>query len=371
MVFDKMRSLNLLIKPSSCNCNLRCKYCFYFDVAENRNNYTFGNMSYETLENMVKNVFNTVTHEVTFMFQGGEPLLRGISFYNKLHEYIEKYNKDKIKVNFSVQTNGTLLNDKWINLFKKYNYLLGVSIDGTKDIHDIFRIDIRQKGTFDSILNNINKLRENNIDFNILTVINSEVSKNAKKIYDYYKLNNFKFLQFIPCLDPLSYDEKDFSLTAKDYGVFLDELFNLWYEDLKNNDYVSVRYFENLILILLGKNPEACDMMGRCSVNVVVEADGSIYPCDFYVLDDYRIGNINSDKIVDIVFSEKALKFVRDSIKFPEKCSKCKYLKICRTGCKRHKDKSNYNKFCESYIYFLDRNLKKLLDVRDNYLDKI
>lgn len=366
MKFNKLRALNLLIKPASCNCNLRCSYCFYFDEAENREVYSYGNMSYETLENLVKNAFSHVEYELSFMFQGGEPTMRGINYFYKLHEYVEKYNINKIKVNFSIQTNGTLLNKRWFDLFEKYNYLIGVSIDGTKDIHDIFRIDVRKRGTFDSVLNNILELKKRNIQFNILSVINKEVSKNAKRIYEYFKKQEFSFLQFIPMLDKLKDDKEEiYSLTSKDYGIFLDELFNLWYKDIKNGNIINIRYFENLLLILLGRNPESCDMVGQCSVNFVVEADGSVYPCDFYALDEYKIGNINKESIIDIVFSKKAMDFVRNSIKKPKKCIECKYLKICRSGCKRHKNEDMENKFCESYIYFLDRNLSKLEEIRN------
>ncbi|WP_064579732.1 anaerobic sulfatase maturase [Streptobacillus moniliformis] len=369
MKINKLRSLNLLIKPSSCNCNLRCNYCFYFDVAENRETYTYGNMSFETLENLVKNVYDCVEYQVNFIFQGGEPTMRGINYYYKLHELIEKYNKNNVNTTFSIQTNGTLLNKRWFDLFEKYNYLIGISLDGTKDIHDIFRIDIRQKGTFDSILNNINKLRERNIDFNILCVVNSEVSKNAKKIYEFFREQKFEFLQFIPALDPLkNYDEKDYTLTAENYGKFLDEIFNLWYEDLKKGNFISIRYFENLLLILSGRNPEVCDMVGHCSVNTVIEADGSVYPCDFYVVDERRLGNINTQSIPEIIFSQKATEFVRESFKIDEKCKTCKYLKICRTGCKRHKDENNVNKFCYSYKYFFGRNLDKLVDIRNRFI---
>lgn len=371
MKFDKMRSVNLLIKPSSSGCNLRCSYCFYFDVADNREVYDYGNMKIETLENLVKNVYNHVEENVTFMFQGGEPTLRGINFFYKLHEFVEKYNINSIKTNFAMQTNGTLLNDRWFDLFNKYNYLIGVSVDGTKDIHDLFRLDIRKKGTFDSILNNINKMKKRKIDFNILCVVNSEVAKSGNKIYSYFDENNFDFMQFIPALDPLKdKSDKEYTLTAKNYGIFLDEIFNLWYDDIKKGKFKSIRYYENLLMILLGREPEACDMVGRCSVNVVVEADGSVYPCDFYVLDERRLGNVNTDRLVDIVFSKKGLEFVKESYKLHDNCKKCKYLKLCRGGCKRHKNGENYNKFCESYLYFFDRNLNKLLEIRDMLIKK-
>lgn len=361
MYFNKIRSLTLLIKPASCNCNLRCTYCFYFDVSFNRNTYSYGNMSFETLENTIRKLFDCVEYQVNFAFQGGEPTMRGINFYYKFHEYIEKYNVNNIKVSFSIQTNGTMLNKRWFDLFKKYNYLVGVSLDGTKDINDLFRIDIRKKGTFDSILNNIKKLEQNNISYNILCVVNHEIAKNGKKVYEFFKSQNFKYMQFIPYLEPLKKEK----LEDKNYGYFLDEVFNLWYKDIKCGNLISIRYFENLLMILMGLNPESCDMLGRCSVNFVLEADGSVYPCDFYVLDEFKLGNINENSVTDILFSPKGLEFVKKSLKSHKKCISCKYLKICRTGCKRHKNEENYNKFCESYIYFFEKNLEKLFSLKE------
>ena len=123
----KMKNLNLLIKPASSSCNLRCRYCFYYDVADNREVKNYGIMNDDTLENMVKKVFDDVEYSANFAFQGGEPTMAGIEFFEKFHKFVEKYNTKKIIVNFSLQTNGTLLNKKWLELFKKHNYLIGLS----------------------------------------------------------------------------------------------------------------------------------------------------------------------------------------------------------------------------------------------------
>lgn len=366
MTERKIRNLSLLIKPASSSCNLSCAYCFYFDEAKNRAVSNYGNMSYETLSNLVKNAFFHAEETVSFMFQGGEPTVRGIDFFYKFHELVETYNQRKIGVSYSIQTNGTLLNKEWVSLFKRFRYLVGISIDGMKEIHDMFRLDYKNEGSFDRVLENLYLLREEGIDFNILTVVNSEVAKRGEEIYRYFRDNGFEFMQFIPALDPIiGKADKNYELSAKDYGVFLDDVFRVWYEDIKKGHFSSIRYYENLLLILLGRRPEACDMVGHCSVNAVIEADGSVYPCDFYVLDERRLGNINESGIVEILTSEKAVRFVKESYTLHVLCKECRYLKLCRSGCRRHKNEENYNKFCESYQFFFDRNLTKLLDVAD------
>ena len=371
----KMKNLNLLIKPASSSCNLRCRYCFYYDVADNREVKNYGIMNDDTLENMVKKVFDDVEHTANFAFQGGEPTMAGIEFFEKFHKFVEKYNTKKIIVNFSLQTNGTLLNKKWLELFKKHNYLIGLSLDGNKEMHDTFRIDAKGEGTFSRVLKAAKMMRKAEVEFNILCVVNKLIAQNGKLVYNFFRNNGFRYYQFIPCLDSLSCsEEKDYTLTAEDYGKFLDETFNLWYEDMMSGKRISVRHFDNYTKILLGEEPEACDMVGHCNMNAVLESDGSMYPCDFYVLDEFKVGNINESSFEELFKSEAEMRFLRTSLAVDEKCKVCRYFKICRGGCRRHKEltaEGNYeNRFCESYKYFFEKNIDKMIKTAE-YVMKI
>lgn len=367
-----MENINLLIKPSSSACNLKCQYCFYNDVAENRGIKNFGFMKEETMEKLVKEVFVLNPKIVNFAFQGGEPTLIGVDFFKSFHKFVEKYKTPNSIVNFSIQTNGYLIDKKWIELFNQYKYLIGVSLDGNKYIHDTFRVNHKGEGTYSQIAKNIKLLAKNNVDFNILCVVNKKTTENTKLIYEFFKNSKYKYLQFIPCLDKLTGESnEDFSLTTESYGKFLDELFNLWYEDFKKNKYISVRYFDNLLQIFLGRNPESCDMYGRCSVNTVVESNGNIYPCDFYVLDEFCLGNVNDKPLEEMLKSETAFNFIKSSMELNPQCKICKYLSVCRGGCRRHKNEEQYNRFCESFKYFFDRNYNKLIEcaniIRNNF----
>ena len=371
----KMKNLNLLIKPASSSCNLRCRYCFYYDVADNREVKNYGIMNDDTLENMVKKVFDDVEYSANFAFQGGEPTMAGIEFFEKFHKLVEKYNTKKIIVNFSLQTNGTLLNKKWLELFKKHNYLIGLSLDGNKEMHDTFRIDAKGEGTFSRVLKAAKMMRKAEVEFNILCVVNKLIAQNGKLVYNFFRNNGFRYYQFIPCLDSLSCsEEKDYTLTAEDYGKFLDETFNLWYEDIMSDKRISVRHFDNYTKIILGEEPEACDMVGHCNMNAVLESDGSMYPCDFYVLDEFKVGNINESSFEELFKSEAEMRFLRTSLAVDEKCKVCRYFKICRGGCRRHKEltaEGNYeNRFCESYKYFFERNIDKMIKTAE-YVMKI
>lgn len=371
----KMKNLNLLIKPASSSCNLRCRYCFYYDVADNREVKNYGIMNDDTLENMVKKVFDDVEYSANFAFQGGEPTMAGIELFEKFHKFVEKYNTKKIIVNFSLQTNGTLLNKKWLDLFKKHNYLIGLSLDGNKEMHDTFRIDAKGEGTFSRVLKAAKMMKKAEVEFNILCVVNKLIAQNGKLVYNFFKNNGFRYYQFIPCLDSLSCsEEKDYTLTAEDYGKFLDETFNLWYEDMMSGKRISVRHFDNYTKILLGEEPEACDMVGHCNMNAVLESDGSMYPCDFYVLDEFKVGNINESSFEELFKSEAEMRFLRTSLAVDEKCKVCRYFKICRGGCRRHKELTaegnSENRFCESYKYFFERNIDKMIKTAE-YVMKI
>lgn len=361
-----MNHINLLIKPSSSLCNMNCSYCFYNDVASNRTHPNFGFMSVGTLEKLVQESLSSVKHSITFSFQGGEPTLIGIDFYKSFHNFIRKYNINNVSINFSIQTNGILLNKDWINLFKKEKYLVGISLDGHKEVHNFFRKDRSGEGTFSEAFKNIKLLQKNGVDFNILCVVNMKTVENLENIYLFFKNSKFKYLQFIPCLDKLDNTTGDYSLTEQGYGIFLDNLFKLWNNDLKNKKYISIRFFDNLLTLILNNQTESCDMNGHCSINTVVESNGNIYPCDFYVLDEFLLGNICFTSLKEILTSEKAHYFVKNSVKLNVECKTCNYFNFCKSGCRRYKnfqDGSYKNRFCNSFKYFYSRNINQLLAI--------
>ena len=190
------------------------------------------------------------------------------------------------------------------------------------------------------------------------------------EIYNYYKRQGWKYQQYIACLDPLGEirGKSSFALKPEQYGRFLVELFNLWYEDWKNGEHPYIRQFENYIGILLGYQPESCEQRGICGIQNVVEADGSVYPCDFYMLDEYRLGNFNSDRLVEIDEKRKSIAFVEQSQKSAKDCIECKFHTLCRGGCRRNREfdvaKGEYaNYYCESYRFFFEQCLEKMIHI--------
>ncbi len=365
-----MPPIQLLIKPASGSCNLRCKYCFYHDEMQNREKQNYGFMSLETLEEIVKKTLTYSEHQCDFIFQGGEPTLVGLDFYKKLLEFEHKYNIHNVKVMNSIQTNGYQLGEEWAEFFAANNFLVGVSLDGIKYTHDAYRENSLGKGSFGEIMKTLEMFDKKGVDYNILTVVNRRTAERITRIYEFYKKNNWKYQQYIACLDPLGEPKgsREYSLTPEVYGEFLVNLFDLWYLDLCKGEQPYIRQFENYISLLMGYPPESCDMKGCCSIQHVVEADGSVYPCDFYVMDEYKIGNFLKDSIEEMGNRGLESEFIEASLNRPEECKTCKYAYLCRGGCRRNRqiDEAGHlglNYFCSSYKYFFEKTHTRMEEI--------
>ena len=358
-----MPPLTLMLKPASSLCNLNCSYCFYKDVASNRQQASYGFMSTDTLHNILNKAFSYTTDFIAIAFQGGEPTLIGLDFFETVTTLVQKYNITGLPVHYSIQTNGYKLNKVWASFFKKHNFLVGLSLDGNYETHNNYRIDIHKKGTLKEILKTVELFQEYHVDFNILTVVTDDIVTSIQEIYAFYKHNNFEYLQFIPCISPYKTEEKTEYLSPLSYGKFLCDLFDLWFNDILNGRFVSIRQFENYLMLLKGYKPESCDMTGHCNLQYIIEANGNVYPCDFYVLDEYLLGNINTNNFQDLRTSPNAYQFLKDGETQHSACSSCQYQFLCRGGCRRYKMRSNSENphfFCKSFILFFDYALPRL-----------
>lgn len=372
-----MPAISLLIKPSSGNCNMRCKYCFYADEMQNREVSSYGFMTLDTLDKVMSTTLDYATNQCTIAFQGGEPTLIGLDFYKEFIKIVDKYNKNNCQISYAIQTNGYVLNEDWAKFFKKHNFLVGISLDGLKEIHDEYRPDAKGEGTFKRVITSIGILKAHKVDFNILTVINNKTGLNAKKIYEFYKKKGYQYQQYIECLDPLEQVAgwEDYSLKPEVYTKFLKELFDVWYEDMMKGHYTYIRYFENVMMLIAGVRPESCTMESQCGKQWVVEADGSVYPCDFYVLDKWKLGNLRENTIEEIEKKRNELNFVGMSIENPDDCRKCEWFGLCKNGCRRHCEpfvnghrQKNY--FCESYKEFLPYSVPRFKEIMKLWLKK-
>lgn len=363
-----MRSLSLLIKPASSLCNLRCQYCFYHDVSEHREIPSYGMMQPDLLENIVRQAFIESDGPVTFAFQGGEPTLTGLDFYENLISLVSRYNTKRLPVHYALQTNGQVIDDQWSRFLARNHFLVGLSLDGDKATHDALRTDAQGKGSYSKVMQTVASFRKHQVEFNILTVVNSNVARHIEKIYRFYRRQKFDFVQFIPCLTPIGTDPADihFSLTAERYAQFLIKLFDLWYADLMNGHYTSIRHFDNWVRMMAGQRPELCGMTGECTCQLVIEADGSVYPCDFYVTDNWRLGFVTQQSFAELTGSEKALEFIQHSHQLDPACSECQWYPLCRGGCRRDRELFppesglGQNQFCQAYREFFPHVVERL-----------
>lgn len=363
-----MKHLQLLIKPASSDCNLRCRYCFYMDESNNRDIASYGRMSKETAEILIRKALDAAGEECTFGFQGGEPLLAGIAFFEMFTDLVEQINLQKynnaITIRYILQTNATLLDDEWVKFLKKHHFLVGVSLDGMRTVNDTNRKDSNGQGSFRQVMKNIHKLQENKINVNALCVLNAQNIERIEAVYHLFKKEGLLYQQYIPCLDPLNENRgnREWSLTPEMYADALKKLFDLWFSDIVKGTPVSIREFDNWLMMLQGKGVSACAWMGKCSMQNVIEADGSVYPCDFYVLDNYKIGNVRDARFE---FSEKWEEslFFKEHGKRGEECQKCRWYPLCRGGCARdyvHDSEGESNYFCEVYQKFFAYTIERL-----------
>lgn len=375
-----MPPLSLLIKPASGNCNLRCGYCFYHDVSAHRTTPSYGMMSLGTLETLVRKALAFADGSCTFAFQGGEPTLAGLDFYRTLVRLADQYNEKKVDVHYAIQTNGMVVDEEWARFFHDHHFLVGLSLDGPKDLHDVQRVDAAGTGSWRRAMEAARQMEAAHADFNILTVVTNPVARHVRQVYAFLKKSGFRYLQFIPCLDPLDAPggEDGTALTAERYAYFLKELFDLWYADLVRGDAistdpVSIRDFENWVGMCAGRRPEACGMSGACQCQFVVEADGSVYPCDFYVIDQYRIGSIADDGFAEMAASENARRFIAESLPVDEACHGCEWYPICRGGCRRNREpftagQPGLNRFCEAYRAFFPYALPRMRELARRFV---
>lgn len=377
-----MKSLQLLIKPASSLCDLKCKYCFYHDLATHQT-LNPKIMSVETLELTIKRAseyFANAPKEepsyLSILFQGGEPTLAGIDYFKQAIAFQKQYfaHLPQVQITNAIQTNGCKLEDELVSFLVANDFFFGISLDGTKALHDAMRCHRNGSGSYDAVMTGIAQLKKFGAQFNVLCVLTDLNALNIKTVYEHFKELGFYNHQYIACLDPFdepSHNTLNHESPTKDkehqpflseqaYSQFLINIFDLWYQDLmERGTYISVRHIENYLALLLNMEINSCNMTGVCQIQNVVESSGNIYPCDFYAHDDYLLGNIKDHDFEYLQNNNKARTFVQQSYDLPESCKQCPYLSLCRNGCYRERFEGK-NIHCAAFKAFFDARLDKL-----------
>jgi uncharacterized protein len=343
------RITSLLIKPASAVCNLDCAYCFYLDRdADPYKALPARRMTLETLERLVDTYLFYSYPNSVFAFQGGEPTLAGLPFFQKLVEYQKQYGRSGQSVSNAMQTNAILLTKDWCDLFREYNWLLGVSLDGPEDVHDRYRFNKGGQATWRKVVDAVELLQANKVEFNILCVLSDANVGQPRELYRFFRGLGVDNIQFIPLAE---FDggghALPFTITAQQYGRFLCELFDIWWPDRRK---VRIRFFDNLAEAVAGQKPGSCTLHETCDSYVVVEYNGDVYPCDFFVESDWKLGNIMLDSWAEIARRSRRYGFAsKKAIAHPE-CQVCEYQSICHGGCPKFRH-GPYRRF-EDLDYF-------------------
>jgi len=354
-----------MIKPASGLCNIRCGYCFYADVKQNRIKLDYGMMPVSTARKIIGNTMSDLLpgDKVTFAFQGGEPTLAGLAFFESFFSYAEEL-KGSVKTEYVIQTNGISINDDWCNLLRQYSVLIGLSVDGTADIHDQYRKDAYNMGTHKRVMAAKRVLDKHGIPYNVLTVLTKQSASHPQTVWRFLVREKIEFVQFIPCLDVLESVEKaPYSLSPERFYRFYSELFILWQELQKNGHYLSIKLFDDLVDYYTYGIPGVCGIGGKCAVHFVIESDGSAFPCDFYMIDEFYMGSLTEHKPSELFKQGEHFLAYGKGYENDEPCVSCRYLHNCGGGCKRMKD-SMYisNGYCW-FAKLLDEILTPLMNM--------
>lgn len=390
------KGYHILAKPAGPICNLDCKYCFYLEkesFLKGENSYK---MSDEVLENFIQKYISTQEiPEIQFVWQGGEPTLRNLDFYRKVLFYQKKHAGDKKIIN-SLQTNGILLDEMWCSFLKENDFLVGISLDGPKEIHDNYRVDKNGGPTFEKVMKSINILKKYGVPFNVLTCVTSFSAKRGREIYNFFKENGIDFIQFTPIiernpevedldiglkhgnvnLNKNSYGLTDYSVRQGDYGQFLNTVFDEW---VKNDvGKIHVMNFEWALEAWLGLPSTICIFSKECGRALAIEHNGDLYSCDHYVYPENKIGNILDDNPKELIESAKQKYFGKSKMAMlPKQCLECEVRFACNGECPRHRFEKTHDGeeglsyLCEDYrtfFYHIHPYMKVMVQLIENGL---
>ena len=358
-------AFHVMVKPRGAICNLGCKYCYFLSKEKLYPESRF-RMTGELLEEFTRQYIEAQqVPEITFGWQGGEPTLMGLDFFKLAVELQQKYRRPGMKIRNSLQTNGTTLNDEWGQFFRQHDFLVGLSIDGSRRLHDAYRVDKRGRPTFDRVMAGLELLKKHGVEFNILTTVHAANAGHPVEVYRFLRDEvGGQFIQFIPIVERdndtgFQEGEKvtERSVSGKQYGDFLIAIFDEWVR--RDVGRVFVQIFDVALGAWLGGSNGLCVFEETCGTGMALEHNGDLYACDHFVEPRHRLGNIQETPLLDLAGSEQQQRFgsaKRDSL--PRYCRDCKVRFVCNGGCPKNRilptpdGEPGLNCLCEGYRAF-------------------
>ena len=349
---------SILIKPASADCNLSCEYCFYLRNKRLSPKNPYLRMNLTVLEEMLRQILRQDIPQISFVWQGGEPTLMGLDFYRQVVRLQQKWGRTQMIGN-ALQTNGILLDKKWAAFLREYQFLVGLSLDGPEHIHDRYRCFPNGRGSWRTVEDRAKLLLDQEIAVNVLSTVTSYSVAFPEEMYDYFCSLGLVYMQFIPILEviPETGEIAPFSVRAEEYGEFLGRLFDRWFADLKDGyPSSSIRFFDRLLQIHLGQAVGECVALEECGVYLVIEHNGDVYPCDFFVTPEWKLGNVMRDSLLQLLNSDRQNEFGAMKSDLPKLCRECRWLRYCYGGCSKDRQRlgshNRLNPFCRAYQRF-------------------
>ena len=379
--------LYVMLKPAGAMCNLACEYCYYLEKSHMYNEGPKTLMSDSLLEHFVKQYIESqTTPNVLFLWHGGETMMRPLSFYQKALQLQKKYARGRM-IDNAFQTNGTMLTDEWCRFFKENNWLVGVSIDGPKEVHNAYRQNRLGQPSFDQVMRGINLLNKHGVMWNAMAVVNDLNVKHPQEFYCFFKSIGCRYIQFTPIVERFAThedgrhlatpDQKDcslahFSVTPEDWGDFLCTIFDEWVRNDVGQYFIQI--FDATLANWVGVDPGLCTMARSCGHAGVMEFNGDVYSCDHFVFPEYKLGNIRQNTLLEMMYSERQLEFGRKKQgSLPGQCRKCDYLFACNGGCPKDRfaqtvdGEPNLNYLCKGYHQYF-KHVAPYMDYMKNEL---
>lgn len=377
------KPMYIMTKPIGSVCNLACEYCYYLEKGklypDNKNQV----MSEELLDKFIREYIESqTTASVLFTWHGGETLMRPLSFYKKAVELQKKYARGR-QIDNCIQTNGTLLNDDWCKFFKDNNFLVGISIDGPQEFHDEYRRNKQGLPSFFKVMQGIELLKKHDVEYNAMAVINDYNVDYPIEFYNFFKKIGCNYIQFTPIVErigthqdgttlasPEELNKKvelaPFSVDAKKWGDFLCAVFDEWIKEDVGTYFIQI--FDSTLANWIGEQPGVCTLARTCGHAGVMEFNGDVYSCDHFVFPQYKLGNIHSKTLVEMMYSEKQQKFGNEKYtNLPQQCKSCEYLFACNGECP--KNRFLYTAHGEPGLNYLCNGYKKFFSHVAPYMD--
>lgn len=340
-----MRHVSILVKPASSACTMGCAYCFYRDLAEGRESGACSVMGRDVMEAVVRRALEVGEDaRVAFDFQGGEPTVAGLDFFEAFVAEVDRGCGGQ-RVSYAIQTNGLALDDEWCDFLVRHRFLVGVSVDGTRSLHDRLRPAADGSGTYGRVAASVRRLRAHGLEPAILCVLSSELSRHPQQVYRGLCDLDARYVQFIPCLGPSGEEGAALgpraaemarhALAPERFAGFYRGFLGAWERGCEAGRSMSVGLFDDVMALSLGRRPRTCGVLGACAPQFVVEADGSVYPCDFYAEDRWLMGNVTTDSLEEMARGAVLRGFLARPRTAAAACEACRFRGMCHGGCPR------------------------------------